>query len=124
MAFTAGDDPTRQELLHSSLKEAVITAHAGLPGGLAGVPGGSRAPQQARGSLLCTEAVMSSTNAPTPGSAKALLAAGARCENLLGHPVYGMETLETVQLEGLEKDCRMSKHQTPCSRSNERHGVF
>ena len=48
---------------------------------------------------------MSSTNAPTPGSAKALLAAGARCENLLGHPVYGMETLETVQLEGLEKDC-------------------
>lgn len=53
---------------------------------------------------------MSSINAPTPGSAKALLATGARCENLLGRPVYGMETLERVQLEGQEKDCRMSKH--------------
>ena len=55
---------------------------------------------------------MSSTNAPTPGSAKVLLAAGARCENLLGRPVYGMETLERVQQEGQEKDCRMSKHRT------------
>lgn len=53
---------------------------------------------------------MSSTNAPTPGSAKALLAAGARCEHLLGRPVYGMEALERVQPEGQEKDCRMSKH--------------
>ena len=67
---------------------------------------------------------MCSTNAPTPGSAKALLAAGTRCENLLSRPVYGMETLATVQLEGPEKDRRMSKHRTPCSRSNERHGAF